>query len=53
MKIIIHFYFYVLFKKYVLKKILFRNLMEVENLMPICNSCNSSMGIKDMNEYKK
>lgn len=26
---------------------------KVENLMPICNSCNSSMGIKDMNEYKK
>ena len=26
---------------------------KVENLMPICNSCNSSMGIKDMNKYKK
>jgi 5-methylcytosine-specific restriction endonuclease McrA len=28
-------------------------LNKIENLMPICNSCNSSMGIKDMNEYKK
>jgi hypothetical protein len=26
---------------------------KIDNLMPICNSCNSSMGIKDMNEYKK
>jgi 5-methylcytosine-specific restriction endonuclease McrA len=25
--------------------------LKLDNLMPICNSCNSSMGTKNMNEY--
>lgn len=27
--------------------------LNIDNLRPICGSCNKSMGIQDMNEYKK